>query len=67
MNKKIIVVTTDRKNTAHGIAYTIFFTMVDNGETKQTLYVEVSSSDDVDNAIAEVMAFFPDDYEFEFI
>lgn len=65
-SKKIIVVTTDKKFTVHGIQYTIFFTMVDNGDTKQTLYAEVSSSEDVDSTIAEVIAFFPDDYEFEF-
>lgn len=66
-NVKKIVVTTDKKNGAHGTITYIYFTMVDTGETKQTLYAKVHSDDEVDNTIAEVMDFFPDDYEFEFI
>jgi hypothetical protein len=64
--KRVVCVTTDRKNGVHGIEYTVFFTMIDNGETKQTLYAEASSSEQVDEVIVEVQAFFPDDYEFEF-
>ena len=64
---KTIVVTTEEQFGVSEKQIHVFFTMVQDGVNKQTLSALVHSYEEVDDLIIEVVDFFPDEYEFEFI